>query len=122
MRDRHKSTRHTPPADWDKYTKSNPYKMPYTAIEEDFKPVEWTPFNEYNHTAEDIKDIVYNELTKTERRIFLLYAYYGNALRVASILNTPAGKFYAELRQLKKKILDLYHERTDDSRRHRHSG
>lgn len=122
MRNRHKSTRHTPPADFDKYTKSNPYPLSYKAIEEDFKPVEWTPFDDYNHIAEEIKDIVYNGLTKTEKRIFLLYAYYGNALRVASILNTPAGKFYAELRRLKKKILDLYYERTDDSDSHRHSG
>ena len=79
MRNRHKSTRHTPPADWDKYTKSNPYALSYKAIEEDFKPVEFTPFNEYNHIAEEIKDIVYNELTKTEKRIFLLYGQLTHA-------------------------------------------
>ena len=109
----------TPPDNWKTYTKSNPYEMPYTAIEEDFKPIEYNPFaTGINPVAEEIKDIVYNELTETEKRVFLLYAYYGNAIRVSKMVNTSTGKFYNELRRIKRKIKHLYHERIDDSKYH----
>lgn len=107
----------TPPDNWDTYTKSNPYEMPYGCIEEDFKPIDYNPFTdtETSPAAEEIKDIVYNCLTETEKRIFLLYAYYQNAVRVSRLVNTSTGKFYIELRRIKKKIKDIYHERTDDN-------
>ena len=67
-------------------------------------------FTEEPERIKKIKNIIWNLLTETERRIILLYAERGSMRKVAKELRCSASTVYIEIAKIRTKIKEGLNE------------
>lgn len=98
-----------PPTRKTRWARKNFFDVNYWEIEN-----EYLPNNDYledGELVEDIKDVIFEDLTIPERRIFLTYTYYQHAGKTAKKLKIDAQHIYKIIKVIRNKIKVKLHER-----------
>lgn len=78
-------------------------------IEDEYAP-EFDIFTEEANLTYQLKRLIYNELSLTERRIILLYADAGNMREVGKRLGISTSKTHQLITDIRKKIKEKLNE------------
>lgn len=102
-----------PPKRKERWARRKFFDITYSEIEDEFKQRTYHLYDDddYDFLAEDLKDVIFEDLTIPERRIFLTYSYYQHAGKTATILKIDSQHIYRIIKEIRNKIKTKYYER-----------
>ena len=94
-----------PPKRKERWARRKFFDITYSEIEDEFKQRTYHLYDDddYDFLAEDLKDVIFEDLTIPERRIFLTYSYYQHAGKTATILKIDSQHIYKIIKEIRNK-------------------